>query len=118
MLKLKHIINSVVVAEYDLTEGEFVIGRNDGNDLQLEDGVVSGEHTRLVIEQNEYLPEMLDVTIIDLDSTNGTIVNGNKITEAKLKHDDVVRIGSNEFKVFDERSNTGTQTEYYVPDED
>ena len=34
----------------------------------------------------------------DLDSTNGTVVNGKRIREHLLKHDDVIRIGTNEFK--------------------
>ena len=119
MLKIKHIINSVVVSEIVLQEGDFTIGRNTGNNLQLEDGVVSGEHAVLMITPNKYLPEIFDISIKDLNSTNGVYVNSKKINELKLKHDDVISIGSHEFKVFDEAQfNASTQTEYYVPDDE
>lgn len=118
MLKLKHIVNSVVVSEHTLAPGKFTIGRNSGNSLQLDDGVVSGLHAVLTITANEYMPEALDISVKDLNSTNGVYVNNIKVKERKLNHDDVVRIGSHEFKVFDDaQSNMGTQTEYYVPDD-
>ena len=118
MLILKHIINTVVVSEIELQQGEFSIGRNHGNSLQLEDGVVSGEHAVIVLEPSPYMPELMDIIIRDLDSTNGTYVNGSRIQEQRLKHGDVIGIGANEFKVYDDKANTGTQTEYYVPDDE
>ncbi len=118
MLILKHIINTVVVSEIELQQGEFSIGRNHGNSLQLEDGVVSGEHAVIDVQPSPYMPELMDIHIRDLGSTNGTYVNSSKIQEQRLKHGDVIRIGANEFKIFDDKANTGTQTEYYVPDED
>ena len=117
MLKLKHIVNAVVVAEIDLSEGEFTIGRNHGNSLQLEDAVVSGEHAIISLQPNAYMPEMSDVSIKDLGSTNCTYVNNTVIKEQKLKHGDVIRIGLHEFKLFDDQSTVGTQTEYYVPED-
>ena len=112
-------MNSVVVSEIVLHEGDFTIGRNAGNSLQLEDGVVSGDHAVLTITPNKYLPEIFDANIKDLNSTNGVYVNSKKVKEQKLKHDDVIRIGSHEFKVFDEAQfNASTQTEYYVPDDE
>ena len=117
MIKLKHIINSVVVSEIELPQGNFSIGRNDGNSLQLEDGVVSGQHAVITLEPSPYMPEVFDISIKDLGSTNCTYVNSSAIKEQRLKHGDVIRIGDHEFKVFDDQSNVGTQTEYYVPDE-
>ena len=119
MLKLKHIVNAVVVSEIILPEGDFTIGRNKGNSLQLEDSVVSGDHAVLTLTSNEYMPEIFDISIEDLNSTNGVYVNNIKVKENRLKHDDVIRIGSHEFKVFDDtQSNSCTQTEYYVPDDE
>jgi len=117
LIKLKHILNAVVVSETDIPEGEYTIGRSRGNNLQLEDGVVSGKHAVLTVEVSPYLPEMFDITIKDLGSTNGTYVNGVSVSEKRLNHGDVIRIGQHEFKLFDDQSNVGTQTEYYVPDE-
>lgn len=119
MLKLKHILNSVVISEIVLVEGDFSIGRNADNSLQLEDAVVSGQHAVLTLTPNEYMPEMLDISVKDLNSTNGIYVNSIKTQEHKLKHDDVLRIGNHEFKLFDDtQSNSCTQTEYYVPDDE
>lgn len=117
MIKLKHIINGAVVSEIDLAEGEFSIGRNHGNSLQLDDSVVSGEHALLTLKPSPYLPEMLEVSIKDLASTNGTYVNNALIKEQEVKHGDSIRIGSYEYKVYDEHSTVGTQTEYYIPEE-
>lgn len=117
MFRLKHIINTVVVSDIELAPGEFTIGRNDGNTLQLDDGVVSGQHACLTVVENEYMPEVLELTIRDLGSTNGTYVNGEKVLAKRLKNQDVIRVGTNEFKVHDDAANTGTQTEYYIPDE-
>jgi len=63
-----------------------VLGRRSV-DVLLEDNEASRRHA--VIEV--YGPE--DVFIRDLDSTNGTSVNGRFITAARLQHDDLVRIG-------------------------
>ena len=112
MIKLKHIINGAVVSEIDMAAGDFTIGRDHGNSLQLDDGVVSSEHAMITLVANEFLPDTFEVTIRDLGSTNGTYVNGESIKQQVLKHGDYIRIGSYEYKLFDEHSNIGTQTEY------
>ena len=117
MIKLKHIINGAVVSELNLSAGEFSIGRNHGNSLQLDDGEVSGEHAVITLVPNTYLPEQLDMTIRDLNSTNGTYVNNISVKEKELKHGDAVKICSYEYRVFDDQSNVGTQTEYALPEE-
>jgi pSer/pThr/pTyr-binding forkhead associated (FHA) protein len=98
-------------------EGEFTIGRSRDNSLQLEDSAVSGKHAVIIGSPNEYLPEILDLVIKDLNSTNGTWVNHKSLQEKKLFHGDVIKIGSHQFKVFDEKVNDNTQTEYYVPED-
>ncbi len=117
MIKLKHIVNGAVVSEIDLTEGEVRIGRNHGNTLQLDDTDVSGEHAVIKLVPGEYLPEQLDITITDLASTNGTYVNNIAIKEVTIKHGDSIRICDYEYRVFDDQSHVGTQTEYSLPEE-
>lgn len=112
MIKLKHIINGTVVSEIDLTEGEFTIGRNHGNDLQLDDGDVSGQHAVLTLTPNRYLPEQLDITLRDLGSTNGTYVNRMAIREKEIRHGDLIRICNYEYRVYSDESIVNTQTEY------
>ena len=112
MIKLKHIINGAVVSEIDMPEGDFSIGRDDGNNLQLDDGAVSGQHAVIKLAVNEFLPEMFDISITDLGSTNGTYVNSSSIKQQSLKHGDLIRIATYEYKLFDDQSHVGTQTEY------
>lgn len=112
MIKLKHIVNGAVLSEIDLSAGNFTIGRNHGNSLQLDGGDVSGEHALLTLVPNNYLPEQLDITIRDLGSTNGTYVNNIAVKEKQIKHGDAIRICGYEYRVFDDQSNVGTQTEY------
>ena len=112
MIKLKHIVNGAVVSEIDMSAGDFTIGRNHGNSLQLDDGDVSGEHALLTLVPNNYLPAQLDITIRDLGSTNGTYVNNISVKEKQIKHGDAIRICGYEYRVFDDQSNVGTQTEY------
>ena len=112
MIKLKHIINGAVVSEIDMTEGDFSIGRDHGNSLQLDDGAVSGKHALISMVANAYLPETFDISINDLGSTNGTYVNSTAIKQQQLRNGDVIRIGTYEYKLFDDQSHIGTQTEY------
>ena len=112
MIKLKHIINGAVVSEIEMVEGDFSIGRDHGNSLQLDDGAVSGSHALISLAANAFLPDTFDISISDLGSTNGTYVNGSAIKQQQLRNGDSIRIGTYEFKLFDDQSHVGTQTEY------
>ena len=72
---------------FDLTGPEITLGRLADNKVQLEHASVSGHHAILKLDA-------LDYVIKDLDSTNGTRVNGEKIAEQKLRRNDVVRLGN------------------------
>jgi len=117
LIKLKHIVNGAVVSEIVMKAGDFSIGRNHGNSLQLDSGDVSGEHAVLTFAPNNYLPEQLDISIRDLGSTNGTYVNNVLVKEKDIKHGDAIRICDYEYRVFDDQSNVGTRTEYFLPEE-
>ena len=68
--------------------GELVIGRAPGNTLQLADPSVSRRHARIVVTPEE-------TTIEDLESKNGTLVNGDRLTQTTvLKDGDEILIGS------------------------
>jgi pSer/pThr/pTyr-binding forkhead associated (FHA) protein len=58
----------------DLPQGELIVGRNSCCDCQLDDDSVSGRHFRLVIDHGA-------IRVQDLESTNGTRVNGQPIEE-------------------------------------
>lgn len=72
-----------------LQNGEFRIGRAPDNDLAITDPTVSAYHARIYT----YLTASY---IEDLDSTNGTFVNGKRISKHILKAGDIVRMGSHE----------------------
>jgi len=64
------------------------IGRNATNNVILDDKMVSRQHAQLIILDNG------QIVIKDIGSSNGTFVNGNKITECNLKAGDIVKCGS------------------------
>jgi len=63
--------------EYVLSKEAFSIGSGTQNDLPLDDSTISKRHCEIVVDENGYL-------IRDLDSTNGTTVQGVKISSAYL----------------------------------
>jgi hypothetical protein len=75
----------------ELVEPIITIGRELNNVVCIEDPNISKHHTLLIAEDNSY-------KIVDLHSVNGTWVNGARITSAKLKDGDAVRIGYLELK--------------------
>ena len=64
------------------------LGRSPDNDVILRDPATSGHHARLERRGDQFW-------IVDLGSTNGTLVNGEPIQEKALSHGDRVTIGQN-----------------------
>lgn len=71
---------------YDSLEPPFTIGREEGNDIQLNDERVSRCHFK-VQRDNDRL------VLTDLDSTNGTKVNGTECQLKILRHGDLIAVG-------------------------
>lgn len=70
----------------DFTKPELTVGRVQGNDIVLAKRNVSKQHARLTLKDDQ-------ATVVDLNSTNGTWVNGRKITSPHpLKHGDKIYI--------------------------
>jgi pSer/pThr/pTyr-binding forkhead associated (FHA) protein len=71
---------------HDLVEETYTIGRSPENSIQLQDTSVSGRHAQIVVvAENCYLK--------DLGSTNGTVVNGQAVSEVQLRSGDRIRFG-------------------------
>ena len=74
---------------YELGDGKISIGRAMTNDIVLEDAAASRHHAEFRVDE-----AAKKVSIVDLDSTNGTFVNHERISgECVLKANDVIRIG-------------------------
>ena len=71
----------------------FTLGRNETADFQIDSRRVSREHAAILKEGGRY-------RIQDLDSTNGTFVNGQRVEKAKLEDGDVLLIADAEFTFF------------------
>lgn len=68
------------------------IGRKEDNSIVIEDAYVSNYHAKIILED--------DIYIKDLDSTNGTYVNGKRIVRlTKISEGDLIEIGRITFKV-------------------
>jgi predicted component of type VI protein secretion system len=76
--------------DLELFEGQFVVGRSASCQLSLDDALVSRRHAMLVVAKD-------GVTVEDLESRNGVVVNGQKITSrVAVKAGDKIVIGSQE----------------------
>jgi pilus assembly protein CpaF len=74
-------------SQYEFNKSEITIGRMKGNDIVLPKGNVSKKHSRISVRDG-------NVQIVDLNSTNGTYVNGRKVTsEQPITENDKVYIG-------------------------
>ena len=113
MLRIILKFNSNVLKELKIDQDEIIIGRDPGNDIQIDNEAVSREHARIIRGPNYYLIE-------DLNSTNGTFVNGKKINKKFLQEVDEILIGKHSLQVFledppaimKERKLTGIDTTY------
>jgi len=72
---------------FKLDGPQITIGRLEDNGIQMEHASISGHHAVLNLDG-------LDYVIKDLDSTNGTRINGEKITKQKLRRNDILRLGN------------------------
>ena len=114
MAKLVHTVGGAIFREYALREGTLRIGRNPDNDIQLDDDAVSGYNTEISVKPSQYMEGLHDFWLKDLQSTNGTKVNGKRTKKCMLKHDDIVKIGTHQFKFVDEHQVARTRTRILI----
>jgi predicted component of type VI protein secretion system len=72
---------------FSLTDQAITIGRAEENRIQIAHPSVSSHHAELRLEGADYY-------LVDLNSTNGTRVNDERITESPLRNQDVVMLGN------------------------
>jgi pSer/pThr/pTyr-binding forkhead associated (FHA) protein len=81
----------ILDATHELVDEAITIGRGPDNTIVVNDPSISTHHAHLLLEGDTY-------RLKDLDSTNGTRVNGKPVTETVLRFDDRIRFGAAEAK--------------------
>ena len=74
---------------HELVDEAITIGRGSDNTIVVNDPSISTHHAQLLLERDTY-------RLKDLDSTNGTHVNGKPVSEAVLRFDDRIQFGAAE----------------------
>ena len=77
---------------FELKAERSTVGRLEDNNFQIPAPSISGHHCEVLLKGN-------DVVVKDLDSTNGTFINGEQVTEATLPVGQTVRFGSIEARL-------------------
>ncbi len=105
MARLILSLDSQVLAEYNMSKERYTVGRLPDNDVRIDNPAVSGHHSLIINILNDSFLE-------DLNSTNGTYVNGKLIKKHALQHGDVITIGHHQLRFSDEESNVEDQDEF------
>src|SRR5690349_16533869 len=77
---------------FELKVDKTTVGRLEDNAFQIQEQSVSSHHCELLLKGN-------DVIVRDLNSTNGTYINGEKISEKVLKPGQILRLGNVEARL-------------------
>ena len=98
--ELSGVSSQVSGQSFPLSGDRVIVGRAESCDLRLEDSSVSSEHARLVRDSGGW-------RVVNLLSTNGTFVNGNKVSSSAVKNGDRIRFGGVEFVLHDPDTDAG-----------
>mgnify|MGYP003575472634 CR=1 FL=1 len=91
MAKLILSMDGLTIREIPLNKERITVGRKPHNDVQIDNLAISGEHAVFVTILNDSFLE-------DLNSTNGTFVNGRSVKKHFLQNNDVVELGKYRLK--------------------
>ncbi len=105
MARLILSVDGQVLAEYNMTKERYTIGRLPDNDVRIDNAAVSGHHGLVINILNDSFLE-------DLNSTNGTYVNGKLIKKHALQHGDVITIGHHHLRFVDSQVESTEQDEF------
>jgi FHA domain-containing protein len=97
MARLILSLDGQVMAEYNMNKERYTIGRLPDNDIRIDNPAVSGHHSLIINILNDSFLE-------DLNSTNGTYVNGKLIKKHALQHGDVVTVGHHQLRFVDSQA--------------
>jgi pSer/pThr/pTyr-binding forkhead associated (FHA) protein len=105
MARLILSLDSQVLAEYNMSKERYTIGRLPDNDVRIDNPAVSGHHSLIINILNDSFLE-------DLNSTNGTYVNGKLIKKHALQHGDVITVGHHQLRFSDQQTHQTEQDEF------
>jgi len=105
MARLILSLDGQVLAEYNMSKERYTIGRLPDNDVRIDNPAVSGHHSLIINILNDSFLE-------DLNSTNGTYVNGKLIKKHALQHGDVITIGHHQLRFSDQQASEPEQDEF------
>jgi predicted component of type VI protein secretion system len=105
MARLILSLDSQVMAEYNMNKERYTIGRLPDNDVRIDNPAVSGHHSLIINILNDSFLE-------DLNSTNGTYVNGKLIKKHALQHGDVITVGHHQLRFVDVQTPDNEQDEF------
>ena len=105
MARLILSLDNQVLAEYNMTKERYTVGRLPDNDVRIDNPAVSGHHSLIINILNDSFLE-------DLNSTNGTYVNGKLIKKHALQHGDVITIGHHQLRYSDQQVSEPEQDEF------
>jgi hypothetical protein len=91
------VLDNKPLGELSLSAPRITIGRRTACDIAIDHPAISGTHAVIYLENNAYLVE-------DLESTNGTLVNGVAVKKHVLQHLDVIEVGRHKLYYFDHAS--------------
>jgi len=86
-VRLLHISGSLKGREDKLNQNIIRLGRKPDNDVVFSDNIVSGHHAEIQIDSRQ-------ITIVDLDSSNGTYINQKRVRKEKVHHNDRIQLGA------------------------
>src|ERR1700676_4078647 len=105
MARLMLSLDGSILAEYNMNKERYTIGRLPDNDIRIDNPAVSGHHSLIINILNDSFLE-------DLNSTNGTYVNGKLIKKHAMQHGDVITVGHHQLRFIDGQDNDTEQDEF------
>jgi len=105
MAKLTLSMEGMLLKEIPLVKERTTIGRKPHNDIQIDNLAISGEHAVIVTILN-------DAFLEDLDSTNGTNVNGQPVKKHFLQNGDVIELGKYRLRYLSEAQPHAAQADF------
>ncbi len=102
MAELIQLNDGIASTRFLINKPIIKMGRDPGCDISIDDALVSKEHAVIEVVASSAKEGDVEYYVKDLESTNNTFLNEQKITRQQLKNNDIVRIGLNNFKFADD----------------